>query len=193
MDASSITKKRNNSTLYSAYTTATQRLSNNPNTRQVVIETYKDISSNQYTNIPKYSCNNFIDFQLQKDVYYGGLVCGNHVIQDISGDSLCQTTIRHYVCPESKLQFTYGPKRICPNTEFNQGTTFINECPKVFEAESVDVPVAVCRNIEFNQGTKFVNISSEAFESESGDSNPDVIVCENTDYYQGTEFSNKCP
>ncbi len=156
MDASTIIKKKNNATLYSAYTTTANRLSN-PNTRQVIIETYKDLSSNAYTNIPKYSCNNFIDFQLQKDVYYGGKVCGNHIIQDISGDNINLTNTRPYVCPETRLQFTCGPKVICPNTEFTQGTKFINECSEVFEAESTDVPVVVCPNTEFYQGTAFTD------------------------------------
>ncbi len=156
MDASSIIKRKNNATLYSAYTTTTNRLSN-PNTHPVIIETYKDLSSNIYTNIPKYSCNNFINFELQKNVYYGGKVCGNHIIQDISGNNINLTNIRPYVCPESKLKFTCGPKVICPNTEFYQGTDFVNEPSEAFEAKLSDVPVVVCPNTEFYEGTKFIN------------------------------------
>ncbi len=126
MDASNIIKRKNNNTIYSAYTNISNVMSN-PNTRQNILETYYNNSSNQFTNIPKYTCDNFINFKLQKDVFYGGKTCGNHTIQDICGNNINTTTVQPYACPEAKLEFTTGPTVICPNIQFYQGTNFTNE------------------------------------------------------------------
>jgi hypothetical protein len=127
MNASDIIKQKQNGILYTAYTVKNNILSN-PNTRQNILETYYNTSTQKYTNVPMYSCDNFINYQLQQYVYEGGKICGNHVIQDISGTNINNTIVKPYVCPESNLLFTNGPLIICPNINFTQGTQFINKC-----------------------------------------------------------------
>lgn len=136
MDASSITKKKNDGTLYSAYinqtippvaSANTTRFSN-PNTEPQVFQYYQDLSSNKFYNIQQYAANDFINFQLQNDVTKGAQVCGNTTTISSFNTQELAAQARPYVCPKSKLKFTTGPVIICPNTNFYQGTNFNSSC-----------------------------------------------------------------
>ena len=135
MDASSITRRKNNGALYTSYinqvippvSAANTTIFSNPNTEPCVFQYFTDSSGTKYTNAIQYGVDNFMTFQLKYDVLNGGKSCGNHVISTFNTQEEA-SRVSPYVCPESKLKFTTGPTVICPNIEFSQGTNFTNEC-----------------------------------------------------------------
>lgn len=103
MNASDIVKRKQNGTLYTAYTTNNLRLSD-PNTRAMVYST----TDGKW--IPGYDCNgcnDFINYELQQDVNSGVYVCGTKTVSNVT--------------------FTTAPV-ICPNVNFYQGTNYTATC-----------------------------------------------------------------
>lgn len=133
MDASSITKRKQTGTLYTAYinqvvppvSAASPTLFSNPNTAPQVFEYVQDSTTGKYTNIIKYGANNFMTFGLQNDVREGSKVCGNNTIISTFNTQEDAASVAPYVCPEQYVTLTTLPV-VCPNTEFYQGTNFIN-------------------------------------------------------------------